>query len=63
MIKKMKYTLRDTRFILEQRLDKARLVFQGWWNTNSVIWVQRMAYSILDESIYQMSQNEPSTTY
>jgi RNA-directed DNA polymerase len=31
MIKKMKYTLRDTRFTLEQRLYKARLVFQGWW--------------------------------
>jgi RNA-directed DNA polymerase len=32
MIKKMKYTLRDTRFTLEQRLQKARLIFQGWWN-------------------------------
>jgi RNA-directed DNA polymerase len=32
MIVKMKYTLRDTRYPMDQRLDKARVVFQGWRN-------------------------------
>ena len=32
MVLKMKSTLRDTRYTLDQRLDKARKVFQGWWN-------------------------------
>jgi RNA-directed DNA polymerase len=32
MINKMKWTCRNTRYTFEQRLRKARLVFQGWWN-------------------------------